>query len=493
MNIIQTLYIEENVDLYKNPIGWVKPEFHCMSWALSCLQLKTLYKSVTLYANKHAANFLINDLGLPYDNVVYFPESCSLPHKALWALPKLWTYSMQKEPFLHVDGDVFLFNRIDENILNNDVVGQNIEIATDYYTETQKEIEEHFLFIPDLVRREFETRIPIRAINAGVLGGNDIQLFKDYTKEAFEYINKNIDSLSLINADRFNVFFEQHLLYAMMKQRKSSTGVIFNDIIDDKGYQYVGNIQETPFKRDYIHLLGHFKRDKVTCIFMALKLKQLYPDFYERVLQMFESKGQTINDLPNKENFGVDFSKLDAYLNNIINVSAEEKTSILEDYDSLKLKIKKHISSCDLDELEQCDQQVLEVYERVFSSVKDSKIIKTKHSCVIQTLYDFGGLMCAKERVGIEYYNNWAMTSGTLYNLLIPECTSSGFTLTDIDEFEVIILEELKECMTLFELKNRMLSYVEDSTDEVYRTKLFQLTEEIVKRLILAKAITCVI
>ena len=101
--------------------------------------------------------------------------------------------------------------------------------------------------------------------------------------------------------------------------------------------------------------------------------------------------------------------------------------------------------------------------------------------------------MCAKERVGIEYYNNWAMTSGTLYNLLIPECTSSGFTLTDIDEFEVIILEELKECMTLFELKNRMLSYVEDSTDEVYRTKLFQLTEEIVKRLILAKAITCVI
>ena len=179
MNIIQTLYIEENVDLYKNPIGWVKPEFHCMSWALSCLQLKTLYKSVTLYANKHAANFLINDLGLPYDNVVYFPESCSLPHKALWALPKLWTYSMQKEPFLHVDGDVFLFNRIDENILNNDVVGQNIEIATDYYTEIQKEIEEHFLFIPDLVRREFETRIPIRAINAGVLGGNDIQLFKD--------------------------------------------------------------------------------------------------------------------------------------------------------------------------------------------------------------------------------------------------------------------------------------------------------------------------
>ncbi len=491
MNIIQTLYVDENIDLYKNPIGWVKPEFHCMAWALSCLQLKKLYKSVTLYANKHAANFLINELGLPYDNVVYFPESYSLPHKALWALPKLWTYSMQNEPFLHVDGDVFLFNRIDESILNNDVVGQNIEVATDYYTETQKEIEEHFSFLPNVVREDFETRIPIRAINAGILGGNDIKLFKDYTNEAFDYINKNIDSLPLMNADRFNVFFEQHLLYTMMKQRKSSTGLIFHDIIEDKGYQYVGSIQEVPFKRDYIHLLGHFKRDKVTCVLMALKLKQLYPDFYERILQTFTNKGQSISDLPIKENFGIDFSKLDTYVNNIINVfDKEEQTSFLEDYKTLRSKIKEHIISCNIDEIEQYDKQVLNTYERIFNSAKDSIITKSKHSCVIQTSYDFGGLMCARERVGIEYYNNWEMSSGTLYNLLIPECTSSGFTLIDIDEFEVIVLEELNNGKTLFDLKNHMLSYVEDFSDEVSRIKLFKLTEEIVKKLVLAKAIT---
>ena len=493
MNIIQTLYVDESVDLYKNPIGWVKPEFHSMAWALSCLQLKKFYKSVTLYANKHAADFLINDLGLPYDKVVYFPESYRLPHNKLWALPKLWTYSMQETPFLHVDGDVFLFNKIEEKILNNDIVGQNIEIATEYYTETQKEIEEHFTYLPDVVRKDFESRIPIRAINAGILGGNDIRLFKEYTKEAFEYINNNIDSLSLMNADRFNVFFEQHLLYAMMKQRSSSIGVIYDDIIEDKGYQYVGNIQETPFKRDYIHLLGHFKRDKVTCVLMALKLRQLYPDFYERILQTFEKKGQIINDLPIKKNYGVDFSKLDSYVNEILNVlTKEDKTNILEDYTYLKTKIKEQLSLCNIEELEQSDKQVLDVYERIFSSDNDSKIIKSSHSCIIQTSYDFGGLMCAKERVGVEYYNNWTMSSGQLYNLLIPECTSTGFSLIDIDEFEVIILEELKEGMTLFELKNLMLSYAEDSTEPTYCEKLFKLTEEVVKRLILAKAITCI-
>ena len=226
---------------------------------------------------------------------------------------------------------------------------------------------------------------------------------------------------------------------------------------------------------------------------MALKLRQLYPDFYERILQTFEKKGQIINDLPIKKNYGVDFSKLDSYVNEILNVlTKEDKTNILEDYTYLKTKIKEQLSLCNIEELEQSDKQVLDVYERIFSSDNDSKIIKSSHSCIIQTSYDFGGLMCAKERVGVEYYNNWTMSSGQLYNLLIPECTSTGFSLIDIDEFEVIILEELKEGMTLFELKNLMLSYAEDSTEPTYCEKLFKLTEEVVKRLILAKAITCI-
>ena len=494
MKIIQTLYIDKTVDLYKDPIGWAKPEFHCIAWALSCLQLKKYYKSVTLYANKHAANFLINELKLPYDNVIYFPESYRLPHKELWALPKLWTYSMQDEPFLHIDGDVFLFSKINKDILNNDIVGQNIEIATDYYTKTQKEIEEHFSFIPQSVKLDFNSKIPIRAINAGILGGKDIQLFKDYTKEAFNYIDKNLHSLSSINTNRFNVFFEQHLLYVMMKQRGSSTGLLFKDLIEDKGYKHIGDIQETPFNRKYIHLLGHFKKDKFTCVLMALKLKQLYPDFYDQILQTFANKNQTFTDFPFCQNYKLDFSKLDFYVNNFIcDKSTEQQDDIIEDYVRLKEKIKEHISSCNTAVFKQHDQQVLEVYNRVFFTSKNSKIFKTMHSTVVPSTYDFGGLMCSKERIGVEFYNNWEMSSGMMYNLLIPEFSSSGFSLIDIDEFEVILLERLHNEMTLLELKNQMLEYVEDSTDEIYREKLFQLTEEIVKRLILAKAITCLI
>lgn len=65
MNYIQTLYIDSSKNPLKNSFGWARPEYHLMSWALSCLQLKKIYGNVELYANNTAAELLINDLKLP--------------------------------------------------------------------------------------------------------------------------------------------------------------------------------------------------------------------------------------------------------------------------------------------------------------------------------------------------------------------------------------------------------------------------------------------
>ena len=103
-----------------------------MSWALSCLTLRRHYDEVALYTDSVGKHVLIDLLHLPYTEVnVVFDDFKCLPHH--WALAKVYTYSLQKKPFIHVDGDVYLPNGIPEEIAKKPVIIQNREIGTKYY------------------------------------------------------------------------------------------------------------------------------------------------------------------------------------------------------------------------------------------------------------------------------------------------------------------------------------------------------------------------
>jgi len=117
MNFIQTLYITASKDPLKDPCGWISPEFHLMGWALSCLQLQKFYGTISLFANSPAARLLIDELQLPYSRVHLTHDKLQLIHPDLWTLSKIYTHSFQEQPFLHVDGDIFLFKPFDSGLL----------------------------------------------------------------------------------------------------------------------------------------------------------------------------------------------------------------------------------------------------------------------------------------------------------------------------------------------------------------------------------------
>jgi hypothetical protein len=111
VKIIQTLYLSDNgEDPLKNNLGFLSPEFNWMGWALSCLQLKQYYRYVELYTNNAGYEVLINKLKLPYDEVHLVLNDITFPPQ-LWAYPKLYTYSLQSAPFLHIDGDAFFLGK----------------------------------------------------------------------------------------------------------------------------------------------------------------------------------------------------------------------------------------------------------------------------------------------------------------------------------------------------------------------------------------------
>ncbi len=83
MRIIQTLYANNNLTPISNSFGWLRPEFHLMSWALSCLQIKKFHKEVHLYANTSGADLLVNQLKLPYDTVNISHDNLVLQNEIL--------------------------------------------------------------------------------------------------------------------------------------------------------------------------------------------------------------------------------------------------------------------------------------------------------------------------------------------------------------------------------------------------------------------------
>lgn len=294
MRYIQTLYFPPSTNLFKEGLGWNRPEFHLMAWTLSCLQLHSYYEDVELYTNNEGGHWLIDLLHLPYTKVHTDLNSFSLLHPKIWASSKIYTYSLQKEPFIHVDGDIFLFSKLPEELTNAPLVCQNFEIATDYYTKTQKELIKYFSYFPSAVDKDFHSGKMINAVNAGLLGGHDIDFFQEYTKEAFLYIKNNSDHFENVDMDKFNVFFEQHLFYVLAKERNIPISSLFKDMHTDNGYAYIGNIYETPYRLNYIHLMAHFKRDETTCLWMAEKLRTLYPDYFYRIVNLFKDNGQSL-------------------------------------------------------------------------------------------------------------------------------------------------------------------------------------------------------
>lgn len=530
MKFVQTLYIDNTKDPLRDSFGWIRPEFHLMGWALSCLQLKKICGKVELYGNSNALHLLVDQLKLPYSESNSCLDNFNLPHNQLWALPKLYTYSIQDTPFLHIDGDVFIFDKFDDCLLAGKLIAQNIENFTNYYIDTQLDIMSSFSYFPDCVMKEFNSKSPLKAVNAGILGGNDVCFFKKYTDEAFKYIELNKKYFSKVDLNRFNVFFEQHLFYSLAKEENIDINLLFKNEYDDNGYNGLGNFEETPFNITYLHLLGHYKKNEFTCLQMANKLRQLYPEYFYRIIDLFRrnqlpiyssflSKYENINNQLLKDNKSIniyksgvtkndDLSDID-FIDTELTLLEKDFYSNLEIRDDLKIRenakqdfylfistLRKHLN------------KFLEIYsplyingrdlasntwyESLFSNenkILEQKICLVEMTQIITSDFDWGRFFQKRKSFGIEYYHNFKMKQGTFYSLLIYEITDTHFSLYDLDELEKIIIDKTHKPITINQLLKEMRSFADDDIINNYLREFDKLILTFIKRLVVIKAL----
>src|SRR6201999_4566386 len=126
----------------------------------------------------------------------------------------------------------------------------------------------------------------IIAYNAGIFGGADLAFFKDYTRKATDFVNKNRSRFGLFNAGDLNELFEQCLFFCMTKQRKKSVNVLLPELRGGQQYLELVDFAEAPYNKKYLHLLRPFKTDGSICELMANRLRMDYPEYYYRIISL---------------------------------------------------------------------------------------------------------------------------------------------------------------------------------------------------------------
>lgn len=171
MKAVQTFYsYADEASVIHDSAGFLSPDMNWKSMALSCLLLKKHFGKVTLYCNQRVSKLVSEIFQIPYDHIVQIPDfmerytGCDL-----WALPKIYTYSKQTVPFIHVDCDWFMFEKLSERILKSDLIGQNIEYDDQMYNRrTLEKFISNGCEFPSWVMKDYDSQPILRVVNAGI-------------------------------------------------------------------------------------------------------------------------------------------------------------------------------------------------------------------------------------------------------------------------------------------------------------------------------------
>jgi hypothetical protein len=209
---------------------------------LSNQSVKKLGYKTCLYTDKIGYD-LLSDIG--YDEIVLFDELIlSKFHKKVWSLGKILAMSLVREPFIHLDFDVFLFKKIEDKISKTDFFSLYFE---PWLTKELK------LHSKELLKLEKININHYLSWNFSVVGG---QNFLKINEACEEIINLAILNKHNVNRTQFKkswvlaVVFEQVLVPKILKEKYN---IEVNTIFPDSPYD-----EELYEKEEYASLIKEY-------------------------------------------------------------------------------------------------------------------------------------------------------------------------------------------------------------------------------------------
>ena len=287
INIVQS-YWSKSYQSNQPNFGWYNKAYHYMSWTLSCLKLSQFYKHVNLVTDTPGAELLIGKLNLPYTSVSCELDKLSNCDEKLWTLGKLRAYAIQEKPFIHVDGDVFIWNKFPDELERAPLVAQNDEVEYPYNFEVMKILVDSGFIFPEGVK----TVRPIIESNAGILGGCDIDFFKFYAEQTSYFIKVNEERIKNLQGDTatINTVLEQYLFHELAAQKGVPVAHYFKQNITFRNFDIFNRFASIPHEVQYLHALGCYKSRQETGARIARCLWYECPEYYDKLADLIKNK-----------------------------------------------------------------------------------------------------------------------------------------------------------------------------------------------------------
>ena len=283
MKIVQSFWTNSD-NLNPSTAGYPDLKFLLMSWSLSCIQLKKFYPNVELVTDNFGKELLIDRLKLPYDVVHLNFEEFKTDFPTIWTVKKLYAYTLFNAPFLHVDGDVFIWKPFPPSLLENELVAQNQDLNLSFYSDSLSEIKANLKYIPSYLNVNTEI---IVAANAGIIGGNNYQFFHLLHNEVVRFLDENKIALAKVNARNLSTLLEQYFYNLLAHEADIKISYLFSDLISETNYLNFARFTDLPVTCSYIHLMEG-KSNYSLCEQMAQRLLVENRDLYQNVINVIE-------------------------------------------------------------------------------------------------------------------------------------------------------------------------------------------------------------
>jgi hypothetical protein len=183
---------------------WVKPDFLNLYLRESIKNAKLFYDKIEFYTNESFAETIKDIEGI--DIIIH---KTNIFDSELWALPKIHTYMLQEEPFIHIDCDVIIGHRPEFKETIVEKIEDGIEFKSIY---------------------KFNNGLVDCGYCMGVYGNKNMRLNQEYCEISLSYIEDNYSFFKKHGIGRhMSIYFEQMVLGIVLKKNNIIPETILND------------------------------------------------------------------------------------------------------------------------------------------------------------------------------------------------------------------------------------------------------------------------
>ena len=279
---------------------WREPWHHLLAWGLSVRLASKHYPDTMLVTDQAGAELLVERLGLRFTHVRTDLEQLRHADVGWWALGKLFAYSMQDRPFVHLDTDVFLWKRLPARLEGAAVFTQCPEThpPLDEWCgpgDIEAAFAAHNLVLPpEWQWTRSQPSVGFREENCGILGGTRVDFIRHFSQLGLELALNPVYAQAwakLPYKAGYMMMIEQFLLAACLDYHRVHPGSPFSGI---RGRHLFSSWAQAfdplvTARVGYTHLLGDAKTHPGITQRLEHRMQREDPELFRRCIRVAQT------------------------------------------------------------------------------------------------------------------------------------------------------------------------------------------------------------